>query len=79
MEKKGAEIRHAYGLTETYGPFTICEWHPEWDKLPLEERISLKMRQGVPDITAGEMDVVNSKGASVPRDGQTMGGASVIS
>ena len=73
MEKKGAEIRHAYGLTETYGPFTICEWQPKWDKLPLEERISLKMRQGVPDITAGDMDVVDDEGVSVPRDGKTMG------
>jgi fatty-acyl-CoA synthase len=79
MEKKGAEIRHAYGLTETYGPFTICEWNPDWDKLPFEERISLKMRQGVPDITAGEMRVVTGDGTEdspwedVPWDGKTMG------
>lgn len=73
MEKKGAEIRHAYGLTETYGPFTICEWQPKWDKLPLEERISLKMRQGVADITAGELDVLSEEGVPVPWDGKTMG------
>jgi fatty-acyl-CoA synthase len=79
MEKKGAEIRHAYGLTETYGPFTICEWQPKWDKLPLEERIGLKMRQGVPDITAGDIRVVTGEGAEddpwvdVPWDGKTMG------
>ena len=79
MESKGAEIRHAYGLTETYGPFTICEWKPEWDKLPLEERISMKMRQGVPDINAGEMRVVTEEGTEnapwvdVPWDGKTMG------
>jgi len=79
MEGKGAEIRHAYGLTETYGPFTICEWNPDWDKLPFEERISLKMRQGVPDITAGEQRVVTGEGTEddpwvdVPWDGATMG------
>jgi len=73
MERKGAEIRHAYGLTETYGPFTICEWQPKWDALPFKERISMKMRQGVPDITAGEMRVVDSNGNDVPWDGKTMG------
>ncbi|MBA7659040.1 Long-chain-fatty-acid--CoA ligase [subsurface metagenome] len=73
MEHKGAEIRHAYGLTETYGPFTICEWQPKWDALPVKERISIKMRQGVPDITAGEMRVVDAKGKDVPWDGKTMG------
>lgn len=73
MEKKGAEIRHAYGLTETYGPFTICERQPKWDDLPFEERIAIKMRQGVPDITAGQIRVVDSKGSDVPWDGNTMG------
>jgi len=73
MELKGAEIRHAYGLTETYGPFTICEWQPKWDSLPQEERASLKMRQGVPDITAGRIRIVDSDGKDVPWDGKTMG------
>jgi fatty-acyl-CoA synthase len=73
MERKGAEIRHAYGLTETYGPFTICEWQPKWDSLPQEERTSLKMRQGVPDITAGRIRIVDSDGKDVPWDGKTMG------
>ncbi len=73
MEHKGGEIRHAYGLTETYGPFTICEWHPEWDTLPNEQRLALKMRQGVPDITAGHIRIVDSNGNDVPWDGNTIG------
>ena len=73
MEDKGGEIRHAYGLTETYGPFTICEWHPEWDALPNEQRLALKMRQGVPDITAGYIRIVDSDGNDVPWDGKTIG------
>ena len=73
MEDKGGEIRHAYGLTETYGPFTICEWHPEWDTLPDDQRLALKMRQGVPDITAGYIRIVDSDGNDVPRDGRTIG------
>lgn len=73
MEAKGGEIRHAYGLTETYGPFTICEWNPDWDALSEERRISLKMRQGVPDITAGQIRVVDTDDADVPWDGETIG------
>lgn len=73
MENKGGEIRHAYGLTETYGPFTICEWNPDWDALPAEQRLALKMRQGVPDITAGYIRIVDSDGNDVPRDGTTIG------
>lgn len=73
MENKGGEIRHAYGLTETYGPFTICEWNPEWDALPDEQRLALKMRQGVPDITAGYVRIVDSEGKDVPWDGKTVG------
>ena len=73
MESKGGEIRHAYGLTETYGPFTICEWNPDWDTLPEEERLALKMRQGVPDITAGYVRIVGTDGNDVPKDGKTVG------
>ncbi len=73
METKGGEIRHAYGLTETYGPFTICEWNPDWDSLPEEQRLALKMRQGVPDITAGYARVVDADGNDVPKDGKTIG------
>jgi len=73
MEEKGAEIGHCYGLTETYGPFTFCEWQPKWDGLSLKKRISKKMRQGVPGLTAGEIRVVDEKGRDVPRDGKTIG------
>ena len=73
MENKGGEIRHAYGLTETYGPFTICEWNPEWDALPNEQRLALKMRQGVPDITAGYIRIVDNDGNDVLWDGKTVG------
>ena len=46
-------LAHAYGLTETYGPHTICAWHPEWDALPAAERAQMKARQGVPYIGGG--------------------------
>ena len=41
---------HVYGLTETYGPHTVCEWRPEWDELPEEEQARLLARQGVANV-----------------------------
>ncbi len=73
-EETGAEICHAYGLTETYGPHTICAWNPEWDNRPASERALLKARQGVPYMIAGmDLRVVDLGMNDVPADGQTMG------
>ena len=46
MEALGFEIDHVYGLTETYGPITICEWHPEWDARDAPERARLQGAAG---------------------------------
>ncbi|KAJ4770591.1 4-coumarate:CoA ligase-like protein [Rhynchospora pubera] len=72
-EQLGFHLTHAYGLTETYGPGTICTWMPEWNELCLEERAKLKARQGLQHLGL-ELDVkdpVTMK--SVPFDGKTMG------
>ena len=45
MEQLGFEITHVYGLTEVYGPATVCAWHDEWDALPADERAAA---QGAP-------------------------------
>ncbi|MFZ1400314.1 MAG: acyl-CoA synthetase [Candidatus Promineifilaceae bacterium] len=47
MAENDFGITHVYGLTETYGPAVLCEWHREWDLLPIEEQARLKARQGV--------------------------------
>ena len=73
-EATGAEIAHAYGLTETYGPMSICAWHSEWNRLPAEQRCRIKARQGVPYVTYGTaMRVVDSRMLDVPADGETLG------
>ena len=73
-EDTGAEISHAYGLTETYGPHTVCAWNPEWDSRPAAERALLKSRQGVPYLVAGmDLRVADVLMNDVPADGQTMG------
>jgi fatty-acyl-CoA synthase len=74
MENMGAYIHHVYGLTETYGPHTICAIQPGWDEQPVEERARLKSRQGVPYLIAGTgLRVVDEEMRDVPRDGETLG------
>ncbi|HKP18852.1 MAG TPA: acyl--CoA ligase family protein [Gaiellaceae bacterium] len=72
-EALGFRINHVYGLTETYGPITICEWKPEWDELETEERARLKARQGLHMVTADLVRVVDEGMNDVPADGATMG------
>ncbi len=74
MEAIGAKITQTYGLTEVFGPHSICAWQTKWDELPAEERAKIKARQGVPYIVAQYMDVVDPKSMEpVPRDGETIG------
>jgi fatty-acyl-CoA synthase len=73
-EEIGADVAHAYGLTETYGPHTICAWRAEWNALPIADRAQIKARQGVPYLIAGtDLRVVDLHMNDVPRDGSTMG------
>ncbi len=74
MQGMGARVHHAYGLTETFGPHTICAEQPEWDNLPVRELARVKARQGVPYTIAGTgLRVVDEQMNDVPRDGKTMG------
>src|SRR5579862_1263091 len=75
MEQLGATVTHVYGLTETYGPFTVCEWKTQWDDREPHARALLKSRQGVPFCTAGidDLRVVDEAMHDVPADAQTQG------
>ncbi len=74
MESVGANIIQTYGLTEVFGPHSVCAWKSQWDDLPLDQRAELKARQGVPFIVAMYMDVVDPETMEpVPRDGKTIG------
>ena len=74
MENIGADITHTYGLTEVYGPHSVCAWQPDWEGMEPEERATIKSRQGVPFIVTHFMDVVDPLTMEpVPRDGKTMG------
>jgi fatty-acyl-CoA synthase len=74
MESIGVNITQTYGLTEVFGPHSVCRWQNQWDDLEPFEKARLKARQGVPYIVAEHMDVVDSETMEpVPRDGKTMG------
>src|SRR5262245_23435512 len=74
MEAMGFRVTHLYGLTETYGPATLCAWQPEWDALGPDERAAAMARQGVAYPTLEGLMVADpSTMESVARDGQSMG------
>jgi len=73
MSGLNMDVTHLYGLTETYGPVAVNQWHPEWDDLPAEQQAELKARQGVANVVADPLRVVGEDGADVPRDGATIG------
>ena len=74
MERDGFHVTHVYGLTEVYGPVTVCAWHGEWDSLDIEAQATLKARQGVAYVTLDGLDILAPGSADpVPADGETMG------
>ena len=74
MKDAGFNITHLYGLSETYGPAVVNEWHQEWDDLAESEQASLKARQGVRYLPLESLAVMDPKTMQpVPRDGKTIG------
>jgi fatty-acyl-CoA synthase len=73
VEGLGMRVIHVYGLTETYGPYSICEYQEGWDQLGVEARSTLLARQGVGMIQAERLRVVDEELRDVPADGTTMG------
>jgi fatty-acyl-CoA synthase len=75
LERLNANVTHVYGLTETYGPFTVCAYQQAWDDLSTEDRARMKSRQGFPMVVfpLEDLRVVDSEMNDVPRDGKTQG------
>ncbi len=74
MKDAGFNVTHLYGLTETYGPASINEWHGEWEALELADQAAKKARQGVRYPVLEGLDVLNPETMQpVPRDSQTLG------
>ena len=74
MSEMGFNVTHLYGLTETYGPATVCAWQEAWGALDMEGRAGRMARQGVPYHTMHAMMVADGETmAETPRDGETIG------
>ncbi|QCI63499.1 acyl-CoA synthetase [Phreatobacter stygius] len=74
MQAAGFEVTHLYGLTETYGPAVINDWHRDWDGLDSADYAARKARQGVPYTVLDDMTVMNPETmVRVPADGTTLG------
>jgi fatty-acyl-CoA synthase len=73
MSELGFQLEHVYGLTETYGPFTINVAPAGFKELPPEQQARYRARQGFPNLLAGEVRVVDEEMRDVTADGETMG------
>ena len=73
LKELGFRPVHVYGLTETYGPHTVCAWHEEWNALPLDEQSRLAARQGQGYALFDLVRVVDDSMNDVPRDAATLG------
>ena len=74
MQRRGFDVTHVYGLTETYGPAVVCAWHEEWDSLDIEAQAERKSRQGVrypvlQGLSVRDPDTMEQ----VPANGETLG------
>jgi fatty-acyl-CoA synthase len=74
VEEMGIKVTHVYGLTEVYGPVTVCAWHDQWNEQPLNERARIKSRQGVRYPTLEGLMVADPRTLEpVPLDGTSVG------
>jgi len=74
MEAMGFDLTHVYGLTEVYGPATVCAKNDDWNALDIGERARLNARQGVRYHLERDVRVLNPETMQpVPQDGETMG------
>jgi fatty-acyl-CoA synthase len=74
MERMGFRVTHLYGLTESYGPSTVCAWQEEWAGLPISDRSARMARQGVAYLTLDRQRVVDPQTMKdVPADGNALG------
>jgi fatty-acyl-CoA synthase len=74
MENMGFNVTHLYGMTECYGPATVCAWQDDWDEMALEARAARMARQGANMVAVAGYRVADAETfEDVPRDGETIG------
>lgn len=73
LNQMNIRVTHLYGMTETFGPIMVNIWRDEWNHRSREDQAHLLARQGVPNIIAEPVRVLDAVGADVAADGTTMG------
>jgi len=73
MSELNFRVVHVYGLTETYGPITVCPEQEGWRELAVEQRAKYLARQGQAYISSDLVRVVDEQMTDVPQNGQAMG------
>ncbi|MBI3850366.1 MAG: long-chain-fatty-acid--CoA ligase [Verrucomicrobia bacterium] len=73
LQELGARVIHGYGLTETYGAYTVCEAQAHWKEHSVSQQANLLSRQGVPRVIGDPVRVVDENLRDVRSDGQTIG------
>ena len=74
MKLAGFDVTHLYGLTETYGPAVVNDWHEEWSQLSADAQSQLKARQGVKYLPLENLNILDPETMEpVPHDGTTIG------
>jgi fatty-acyl-CoA synthase len=73
FEALGMSVQHLYGLTETFGPIVVNDWHSGWSRRTAKEVADLKARQGVGNIIASAVRVIDADGLDVAPDACTVG------
>jgi fatty-acyl-CoA synthase len=74
MDRLGIDLTHVYGLTEVYGPATVCAKQPSWATRDVGERARLNGRQGVRYTLQEGVAVLDPETLQpVPADGETVG------
>jgi len=74
MKAAGFNVTHLYGLTETYGPAAINDWHREWEAVNASDQAAKKARQGVAYPVLEALDVIDPENMKpVPRNGESLG------
>ncbi|TDE11160.1 AMP-binding protein [Jiangella asiatica] len=77
MRELNMDVTHLYGLTETFGPIAVNQWNPDWDAASPDQQAVLRARQGVPNVIASPLRVVDEHGADVTADATTLGEVAV--
>lgn len=73
MTELNLRVTHAYGLTETFGPVMVNQWQPEWDSQSPAEQAVTTARQGIANIIARPVRVIDGGGGEVAHDGSEIG------